>query len=1668
MVPTRSRSIFGAVFFSTVSLACFVYCFASVFKLALFLSTDLLGKDSLKQGPSSSLDQKDGDGDFLSNPLVQDVGLLLLFPLQHLIMTSWLFKRLLSAVRLDVVERSLYVASTGLVLQVAIDNWKAVGESDPFWDFPVNTSQFLWLVFTLVHIFGWLSISGSAVILDYPEMMGVKQAYYYALGLDDPLSIKSESVRQFYSNNRLPIFTGVMMVLWLIPCMTLDRLVLAAFWTLYLLLWQSLSVTDYVYMCIMLDRKREALRARLTMPSILFFLLRTSLIVVTLACVAIVLYLITCLYTWLLVPIVILSVFTLFALYHAITNSGSSQGLSTYLAESVVILVSAAALALGVLYPQFWPAFWAGVALLWCVAKSAGSSLSTQVIVLLLSGGAAAYLGVYYQLWWAAVWVGVSVLGFLANQAGVSFSNSGSTSPAAGVLTLASVGSALLGYLYGQWIPAAVVAAVVALLLLRQFGARVSGVSLRALSLPMAALFTLLLLTALVASVAVGILYGDWIPAGVAGVLAAGALAKQHGLTSTPELSSTTVLLSLAGASAVAIGVLYSEWIPAAVVAAMAVAAIAKQRQWVSLPERSSGGIALPLLLLAAVVGTVAVGVMYSQWIPAAVAGTLLGVYGAGQVVSLSSDSAASLKTVLQSLVLLVSVVGSVALGVLYAQWIPAALVAAHILAMYWFWPYFSLPSASTLSSKKVMLFLLLLHSAAASVAVGVLVGQWIPAAVVGAIFALCVVYQLGQSLSLPSAPLKLALPELSLLLALVGTTLLGVLYSQWIPAGIVGVMVLGYFLKNSGLGSSLPEMSAVSVGGYLLPLILLLAAGSSAVLWVLYSLWIPAAIVGALAGGYLVKQSGALESLPSVAVASRASVLPILLLIAAVSSVAIGVLYGQWIPAVVASVGVVGYVANKRGLTLPSPSGASLLQTAQAGMHVLIPVAAIAVGVVYRVWIPAGIVGVLFVVHSARHFGLTPSLPASSAVPYIPLLLLLALAGSLAAGLLYSTWIPAGFAGGLTAGYMIKRSGLTASLPSLPNPSLPALSTVPFSAVVLLVSASSAIAIGVLYAQWIPAGIVGVLMLAYIANQRGLFQSVPSISREQLPSFPYRPVSLFLGAVCSLLASSLASSDSASLYVPWILAGIVAAVVVGYLSWKYLLPAVSQKSLLPVPRGAVILLLGAAAALAAGILYAQWIPAGIVGVLMLAYTANQRGLFQSIPSISRQQLPSFPYRPVSLFLGAVCSVAASSLASSSAGALYVPWILAGILAAVVVVLSWKYLLPAVSQKSLPPVPRGAVILLLAAAATVTAGILYAQWIPAAVVCALAAVFATVKLWPTAPTLAAIPRPSLSYPSLAVGSLTLGSVSAVAIGVLYAQWIPLGVFAALGVAYILGQKGVFAEVPKLTPKFSLSKDVLILVIATVACLLLGYFYDQWWSAIAAGVAVLWYVTRQMGIGASLSNLTLPKPSLPKLTMSRALAEVSLLSVATVSSVLLGVFYGQWIPLACAGIAITWLGLRHKGVQVSLPASLQLGPLAQSLLATSLISLSLAVLFEAWLIVWATLVALAVIVVSKATNLVSYIKSIEVRTLLSTLGTHLRGAYVCASTMDVLNGSLWYERLSRYAVVVGMVLACLAVAWRFSALEMSLVLVALLLTAQVADHYRWGTDGVRVAAEQETQ
>ncbi|XP_078670075.1 uncharacterized protein LOC144910637 isoform X2 [Branchiostoma floridae x Branchiostoma belcheri] len=1538
MAPTTSRSIFGTIFFSTVSLACFVYCFASVFKLALFLSTDLLSKDSLKGGPVSSHDQKDGD--FLSNPLVQDVGLLLLFPLQHLIMTSWLVKRLLSAVRLDVVERSLYVASTALVLQVAIDNWKTVGVSDPFWDFPVKTSQFLWLVFTLVHIFGWLSISGSAVILDYPEMMGVKQAYYYALGLDDPLSIKSESVRQFYSNNRLPIFTGVMMVLWLIPCMTLDRLVLAAFWTLYLLLWQSLSVNDYVYMCVMLDRKREALRARLTIPSILFFLLRTSLIIVTLACVAVVLYLITCLYMWLLVPIVILSVFTLFALYHAITNSGPSTGVSTHLGESVVILVSAAALALGVLYPQFWPAFWAGVALLWCLARSAGSSLSTQVIILLLSGGAAVYLGVYYQLWWAAVWVGVSMLCFLANQVGVSFS--GSTSPAAGVLTLASVASALLGYLYGQWIPAAVVAAVVALLLLRQFG--VSGVSVRAFSIPIAALLTLLVLTALVASIAVGLLYGDWIPAGVAGVLAAGALAKQHGLTSTPTFSLETILLlvAAASASAVAIGVLYSQWIPAAVVAVIAAGVVAKQQQWVSLPETSPAGIALPLLLLAAVVGTAAVGVMYAQWIPAAIAGTLLVVYGVYQASSMSPTSAASLKTVLQPLMLLLSAVGSVVLGVWYAQWLPAALVGAHglLYAIYWLGGSFSLPS---LPRKTFLLSLLFLHTGAASVAIGVLVGQWIPAAVVGAGIVTSVVYQFVQTSSLPSAPSELALQQLSLLLAQVGTIVLGVLYSQWIPAGILGVLVLGYFLKNLGLGFSLPEMPAVAARGYLMPLTLLLAAGSSATVWAVYGQWIPAAIVGALATGYLVKQTAALESLPSVAAPSRASLLPGLLLTAAISSVAVGVLYGQWIPAAVSGVSALGYVASRRGLTLPSPSSASLLQTAQAGLHVLIPVGAVAVGVVYGVWIPAGIVGVLFVVHGAHHYGLTSTM---STVPYIPVLLLLALAGSIAAGLLYSTWVPAGVVGGLTVGYIVKKSGLTASLPSLPNPSLPALSTIPLSAVVFLLAASSAIAIGVLYAQWIPTGIVGVLMLAYIANHRGLFQSLPSISLPPRPNFPYRPVSLFLGAACSLVASSLASSGAGAVYVPWILAGIV-AVVVGYLAWKYLLPAVSQTSLPHVPRGAVILVLGAAAALAAGILYAQWIPA-------------------------------------------------------------------------------------------------------------------------AVVCALAAVFITRKVWPTAPTLAAIPRPSLSSPSLAAGSLTLGSASAVAIGVLYAQWIPLGVVAALGVTYILGQKGVFAKVPKLTPSFSLSKDVLILVIATVASLLLGYLYNQWWSAITAGVAVLWYVTRKMGVSASLPSLTLPKPSLPKLTMSRTVAEVSLLSAATVSSVLLGVYYGQWIPLACSGIAITWYVLRNKGVQVSLPAGLQLDPLAQSLTATTLIFLSLAVLFEAWLIVWATLVALAVIVVSKTTNLVSYVKSIEVRALLSTFGTRLREAYTCASTMDVLNGSLWYERLSRYAVVVGMVLACLAVAWRFSALEMSLVLVALLLTAQVADHYRWGADGIRVAAEQQTQ
>uniref|UniRef100_V9L6F6 Nurim n=2 Tax=Callorhinchus milii TaxID=7868 RepID=V9L6F6_CALMI len=190
-------------------------------------------------------------------PLSLDLILLGLFILQHSVMATVTVRKWTSA-WFGVLQRSVYVLCTAAALQVLMMYWQPVLEGPELWS--VRTEPWnSWVVLTcfIIHVIAWLIIISIALIYDYAELMGVKQVYYHCLSLGDPMALKSQKAQRLYCHLRHPVFLEFLLVLWVVPALTLDRLLLAAVLSLYLVFGHSLDQQDYRYLRAQLAKKFE-------------------------------------------------------------------------------------------------------------------------------------------------------------------------------------------------------------------------------------------------------------------------------------------------------------------------------------------------------------------------------------------------------------------------------------------------------------------------------------------------------------------------------------------------------------------------------------------------------------------------------------------------------------------------------------------------------------------------------------------------------------------------------------------------------------------------------------------------------------------------------------------------------------------------------------------------------------------------------------------------------------------------------------------------------------------------------------------------------------------------------------------------------------------------------------------------------------------------------------------------------------------------------------------------------------------------------------------------------------------------------------------------------------------------------------------------------------------
>lgn len=177
-----------------------------------------------------------------------DVLLLVVFSLQHSLLAWTPMKRVCQSV-FGVLSRSVYCFTTAAALQILMQCWRPVTSAPCLWS--VSSAPWeIWfpLICFIVHFLCWAIICSILLIFDYPELLGIKQVYYECLGLGDPLLLKSERAQRLYSHLRHPVCVELLTVLWLLPSFPLDRLLLAVFLTVYLILAHSLDKQDCAYL----------------------------------------------------------------------------------------------------------------------------------------------------------------------------------------------------------------------------------------------------------------------------------------------------------------------------------------------------------------------------------------------------------------------------------------------------------------------------------------------------------------------------------------------------------------------------------------------------------------------------------------------------------------------------------------------------------------------------------------------------------------------------------------------------------------------------------------------------------------------------------------------------------------------------------------------------------------------------------------------------------------------------------------------------------------------------------------------------------------------------------------------------------------------------------------------------------------------------------------------------------------------------------------------------------------------------------------------------------------------------------------------------------------------------------------------------------------------------
>lgn len=175
----------------------------------------------------------------LTNALLINTGLLLLFAIQHSGMARQGFKRAWTKIIPQPVERSTYVLATCIALLALITFWQPM--TTVIWEVEAPAAQ---MVLHVLFGLGWLTVLVSTFLIDHFELFGFKQVWRY--WKNQTVEAPAFKMPGLYRFVRHPIYLGFLVAFWSAPLMTLGHLYFAGVITAWVLLAIQLEERDLI------------------------------------------------------------------------------------------------------------------------------------------------------------------------------------------------------------------------------------------------------------------------------------------------------------------------------------------------------------------------------------------------------------------------------------------------------------------------------------------------------------------------------------------------------------------------------------------------------------------------------------------------------------------------------------------------------------------------------------------------------------------------------------------------------------------------------------------------------------------------------------------------------------------------------------------------------------------------------------------------------------------------------------------------------------------------------------------------------------------------------------------------------------------------------------------------------------------------------------------------------------------------------------------------------------------------------------------------------------------------------------------------------------------------------------------------------------------------------